>query len=98
MPIGVAQGSRVELITQFFDSKGVPTVPPAVAVFAQITYTDAVSALAASATIGMQPIGASFIAAWNSSAAAIGQAVVSFQAGTVTLSPPDPTLLINGNT
>lgn len=98
MPIGVAQGSRVEVVAQFSDAKGNSSVPPPPLVFLDIAYTDAVLGSTAAVSINMRPIGASFIAAWNSSAAAIGQAVLSFTIGPVTLSPPDPILLINRNT
>lgn len=96
MPIGVPYGSRVEIAAQFFDVNGAPTVPPSAAVFLKIAYNDLNFGPTTFST-NMLPIGETFIAAWNSSAASFGQAVISFLVGIQTLSPPDPILLINRN-
>jgi hypothetical protein len=98
MPIGVAQGKVITVVAQFFDSAGVPVLPPVGAVLLNVSYKPAVGGSSIVSSLFMSPVGESWKVNWSSSAAALGQAVLSFTAGSVTLSPPDPILLINQNT
>lgn len=94
MPVGIKQGSRVEVAAQFFDANGAILVLPSGAASLDIAYTDAVLGSSAAASIPMLSAGYDLVAAWNSSAAALGLAVISLVLGPVTLSPPDPVLRI----
>lgn len=96
MPIGVPQGSLVELTAQFYDANGNVLTPPPIAVTLNVAYTQTNGQPTVSQVAAVQ-IGYTYAATWNSGGAAFGQAVVSWTVGVTTLSPPDPLLFVNGN-
>lgn len=91
MPFNVKQGLIADFAVAFTDASGNIATPPAATL--TITYT-AVSGSTAKAVISMTPYGKEFTATWYSSAATIGQALITVSSPSGVASIPDPVLRI----